>query len=592
MHNGSQDPRNPSATGGRPPRSSWANGFVPDFLGVLAVFFLYAGDAVPGVNEPHYWTKSAHFWDPSFGAGDLFLESGNAHWLFYATFGFLAHRLPLPVAVWIARFLIWSLLAGGWTWMLRSMFAQADPDPSFPDPSFHDSSSRVASEPCSPARCGLPWVATLAAGVWLAGMHWGHWAGEWVVGGAESKGIAYALIFAGLGCFFRKRWWSGWLLLGLASTFHVVTGVWVMVGAVAAGWWLLEPGPAPVLRWLRRHGWPMAVAALGVVLGAIPALWSDWGVSSEVATQAAMIQVYGRLGHHLAPTLFSATRWQSFGLLVFIGLLAYGLLTRCQPPRQWPFGLRWLVVNAAVALLVAAAGLAIDVGLGSIDHALSARLLKYYWFRWNDVAWPLAIAGGLVCVAYGRLSVAGNGNEARWSVLGLVVCVGAGLIATRYWEHTGAWIPFGDRSRFLSKWDDETAQRQQYRDWLAVCAWIRENTDREGLWLTPRNQQSFKWHAQRAELACTKDMPQDAVSVLEWSKRLETAYQLDENKILAPWTTAQLWELQGAYGLRYVLLDQRVPGQGPPLLPILYPPPGVTNETFSVFEFPPEPLAP
>jgi hypothetical protein len=270
------------------------------------------------------------------------------------------------------------------------------------------------------------------------------------------------------------------------------------------------------------------------------------------------------------------------------------------PPRRvvgewswleaWPFGMRWVVANAFVALGIAGVGLAIDYGIGSWDRPLAASILKYYWFRWNDVAWPLGIAAALV----GMASAVGNGNrrrrEAAWGALAVLLGVGSLLIGVRFWEHTQAWGAFGDRARLLSKWDDEATQREQLRDWLAVCAWIRENTPADGLWLTPKNQQSFKWHAQRAELACNKDMPQDAVSVLEWSARLEAAYPVTEEKISIPWTDEKLWELQQRYGLRFVLLDHRVPGQGPPLLPILYPPPGVRNDNFSVYEFPSSPV--
>jgi hypothetical protein len=244
------------------------------------------------------------------------------------------------------------------------------------------------------------------------------------------------------------------------------------------------------------------------------------------------------------------------------------------------------VVNAGVAFGFAAIGLGMDLVFGGIDRDLAARILKYYWFRWNDVSFPLAISAGLGCIASGRLVHAREKTSAQVGAIAVLVCVGAGLLATRFYENSNAWIPFGDRAKLLSKWDDEITQRDQFRDWLDACDWIRENTDGNGLWLTPRNQQSFKWHTRRPELASTKDMPQDAVSILEWSKRLEDAYKLNEEKIQLPWTTQHLWELQRKYGIRYVLLDQRVLGQGPPLLPIVYPPPGVSNASFSVFEFP------
>ena len=47
-------------------------------------------------------------------------------------------------------------------------------------------------------------------------------AGEWVIGGVEAKGFAYALVLVGLERLLRDRW--GWALLcfGAASSLHVI----------------------------------------------------------------------------------------------------------------------------------------------------------------------------------------------------------------------------------------------------------------------------------------------------------------------------------------------------------------------------------
>ncbi|MEI8214085.1 MAG: DUF6798 domain-containing protein [Planctomycetota bacterium] len=609
--------------GGNPGQKSWANGFGPDWVGVFLVFFLVAGGGVPGVNESHYWTKGAHFWDAGFGRGDLFLESGNAHWLFYATWGALTQFFELPVAVWGARISLWLALAAGWTWMMRGALLPAGGSCAEVQGEKVPNSDSTAASGANAS--GLPWVATVTSLVWLAGMHWGHWAGEWVVGGAESKVVAYAAIFFAFGFFFRGQWTRGWASLGIAAAFHVVTGLWVIVCALLLVLWDSQNTAVPsgttrresqqdrIGNGWNRHGWGLGWACLGIVVGALPPLWIDWGAPSAATAEAAATQVYGRLGHHLSPSKFSMARWESFGLLLTIGLAVLGILSRsvtdsdekCAerqdsetggklgvagsapgPRWEWPFGLRWLVGNALIALAIAGIGLLIDYGIGGIDRIWSAKLLKYYWFRWNDVSLPLAIAAGFSALAYGVVHYRDGAVSARiasWSILGIV---GIGFLATRYWEQSLEWIPFGDRARFLSKQDDEVEQRRQYRDWLEVCAWIRQNTEPDGLWLTPKNQQSFKWHARRGELASLKDMPQDAVSVVEWSKRLDDAYKVDETIGLLPWTDQQLWMLHEKYGIRYVLMDRRVEGQRPPLLPMLFPTGSSENETFSVFAFP------
>jgi hypothetical protein len=160
------------------------------------------------------------------------------------------------------------------------------------------------------------------------------------------------------------------------------------------------------------------------------------------------------------------------------------------------------------------------------------------------------------------------------------------LVAVRFDGAMRETIPAGDFANLVLKTDTQETQVKHYRDWISVCNWIRTHTDSEGLWLTPRRQQSFKWHTGRAELACWKDMPQNAVSLVNWGKRLSDSYQFDAQKKLMPWTEQKLQELRTKYGIRYVLLDKRVLRQGPIMLPMLYPTQAEANESFAVFEFP------
>ena len=587
-------------------RTSWTQRFSVDFVGVFLVFFLTGLERLPAVNEPHYWTKSAHFWDSEYGRGDLFLESANAHALFYATFGLLTRLCSMPTAVWIGRIVVWGMLAWGWTSMMRGVF--------------RTSADRVAGA----------WVGTLSAGVWCFGMRWGHLAGEWVVGGVEAKVAAYAFVFLGFGFFFSQRWTLGWLCLGLAGAMHVVVGLWVFLGSIFASYWIDRfgfqglagqssgMGTSPVVTshgeresngWWLRNGWGIPLALIGLGSGMLPPLMADWGASSWVSTQASMIQVYKRLGHHLAPSAIASVRWQSFGVLL---LAALGVIFLClgngkrvsgvggtkkrtgylasRDWSAWTYGMRFILLQAFFGLAVALVGCWIDWGsaLGFWSRESSARVLKYYWFRWNDVVWPLELAVGLVWLAW--VSPRGQGLSdrvwARQIVLMVVVFLGIWGLWDRIRTRGSDWLGEGERARLLSKSDGLDEQLVHYEDWIRVCEYVRSKTEPGSLWLTPRNQQTFKWHTQRGEVAAWKDMPQDATSVVEWFERLSECYPVDSERSLEPWTTEKILELHKRYGFRYVLIDRRVGGQSPPLLPMLYPGVLEENSTFAVFEIP------
>lgn len=100
--------------------------------------------------------KAAHYWNQDFGRGDLFLESGDVHWAFYLLFGWLTKWLTMEQSVWILERALGGCFPIGWTSMLHSLFSPL---------------SGVEQL----ARTNIPFLATLVAPIWLAGMHWGLW---------------------------------------------------------------------------------------------------------------------------------------------------------------------------------------------------------------------------------------------------------------------------------------------------------------------------------------------------------------------------------------------------------------------------------
>lgn len=572
-------------------RPRWFEGRTIDFLGSLLVFAIYACNLVPDVNEPHYWTKAAHFWNPEFGKGDLFLESGDVHWAFFSTLGALTMVLPLVQAVWIGRLITWILLAVGWTHMMHRIFEPSrNRFPTF-----------------------VPMAATLLAPLWLAGMHWGLWAGEWVVGGCESKCIAYAFFFFGLGCFWRRQSTWAWLSIGVGSAFHVVTGLWVIATLGLASLWTEVRWDRKSLRsWLQEHwlGWLLCLA--GFTAGAWPAIKMDAEIERDSATQSAEQQVYNRLGHHLSPSKFSDSRWQSFQLLLTVTACVLLCSRRgawrsrsasdaCQntdtprdaepTPTTWewwrtgPAGVRLLCVIAAWAFGFAMFALVFDFIFSSRVPRFAASILRFYWFRWNDVMLPLVASLVGVAIASGVLAV--PRPRFKRSLVGILgLALSFGLLWNRHSTNTQEKIPVGEKLNFVLKTDSDETQYRQYLDWKAVCDWIEKNTDRSSLWLTPRRQQSFKWRTGRPELASWKDMPQNASAVVEWSRRIKEAYQYDDQKNLKPITLEKLEELRRKYGIHYVLLDLRVREQSIPAWKLLYPVSPEYNQSFAVMEVP------
>ncbi|MCU0713827.1 MAG: hypothetical protein MUC43_17350 [Pirellula sp.] len=592
------------------PPKRWYESFSVDFVGVLMLFFLYAGSRVPEVNEVHYWTKAAHFWNPNFAAGDLFLGSGNAHWAFYFFFGSLTLWLPLETSVWVGRLFTWFAIALGWTALCHSIFFRSDS--SRGDAGRSNSGDLNEKVPLphqnpakSPSNFHQPIPSTVLAALWLVGMEWGLWAGEWVVGGCESKGIAYAFLFGGLAALSKSKPMVGWSLLGLGNWFHVISGLWVSITAAIAimltelVWNRQTPKDL-----LRKHLFGLLLCGVGFAAGAAPAVLMDLDTPRDQSTLSAMEQVYNRLGHHLSPIKFSETRWSGFSILL-IATFSLLLLTRhatwadlgdsrrsLAAYKHWirtaPKSFQFLFVVCVAALTLSMCGLIFDLIFSHLAPKFASSILRFYWFRWNDVTLPLCASLLFYAVVTGQLSL--NTHQALQTRKTLA-CIGlflvVSLLVTRYQRNTELDIPAGEKQSFSLKTDSLETRLKQYEDWKAVCRWINENTDESGLWLTPRRQQSFKWQTRRPELAVWKDMPQNAQAVVEWSARLNEAYKFDKLKQLQPLSTEDLERLVNKYQIQYVLLDLRVNGQTIPKDKQIYPTSAESNDSFAVLQYEP-----
>lgn len=471
---------------------------------VLLAFSLYGSwrSPVPGVNEPHYLSKARHFWNPDWCARDLFLDSSNPHWVFYATFGSLTRVLSLEQAAWAGRAFVWLALTGGWVALSRQIL---------------------------PGRWGPVWSGAL----FLALSATGNLSGEWLIGGVEAKGFAYAALFAGLACAGQGAPLCTAIWGGVAVSFHPVVGMWgALALAFAGGWQILETrliasrqGEAGAA--LRRNSSLISPAlSLGAVFlffslpGLIPALsLVIHGAPAEVARAADALQVFNRLDHHLDPRQFKWFAWGMYAVLLAVWLALRPW--RSRPPAQKMF-FRFVVGT----LLIAAGGMAVGFG------PRWASALKFYPFRLADLFLPIAVAAGVA-------------NElARVLDRPRLIFVGHTIAAAAL-----AWAlaaPGNDRNP--NNW---SAERQA--DWQDVCRWMNANTPGDALCLTPKFNYTFRWYASRAEFATWKDCPQDAVSLVEWDRRLKLVRTWRSKHFKAGFTKEALEELQEMTAVDYIV---------------------------------------
>lgn len=440
----------------------------------LLIFFSLLRVPIPGVNEPHYLCKAKHFWNPEWCAGDLFLESSNPHLVFYATFGWLTTFLSLDTVAVVGRFIGLIPLAVGW----------------------HLLSFRLTRN---------AWSSVHSVTLFFVLQSAGNWSGEWLVGGIESKVIAYGFLFWSIAQALALKLPSSALLAGLAISFHPVVGVWGTLSAAMATLLLtcitdkteVRTAIPPLKTW--------ALAVLLFALASAPGLISAGeAVLSESEPDstriANLLQVGHRLGHHLDPMRFPKEAYRYFGLLIFMWLVL-------QPKFISVTRTRWWNSIVFASLIIAAVGVAIGWGprplkeMAGYEWRINA--LKFYPFRLADLLVPIAIS-----IAFASQTLRFLESCIQNKLIRITAIYGFAALLTC----CGLVIPASDQNP--SKMPPEKRQ-----NWIETCEWIESNTSTETLVNSFDNQWAVKWFCARPEYVNFKDCPQDAKSIIEWNQR-------------------------------------------------------------------------
>ncbi len=508
-------------------------------LVICLIFAWYAGQLPPDVNESHYLTKARHFWDPSWCPDDIFLSSSFSHWLFYLITGWLNSFLSLTQVAWTGRILTWLSLAFSWQRL------------------------------CWNLNC-VRGSAILAAVTFLLLNDRFHLAGEWVVGGYEAKGLAYACVLMALGSMVTQRWSAGWVWLGGATAFHVLVGGWSWVATSIAllnlGFHELRSGLGLGPAWYRLAGGNDEVnlgARLGLpvgllisMLGVLPPLLGDAAASAEQTGIASSIYVNDRIAHHLNFAAFPISHVARFVALV-TGLF---LVAKFFQPRFHRQSIAWrlLYLFSIGSLVISFGGLVLSA-IAEQDQAAniwSARWLKFYWFRLADFAVPLTVATA-IAVAVMELIRTGSRSARVAAITTLIALTLAGGIMCA--QRNADPRPRADRKSLPNYPGQPDRTLGTYRNWIKVCDWIRLNTPADARFITPAQQQTFKWYAQRHEVVNWKDVPQDAESMIEWHQRLRELVEPQRRYEagLMSYTDQQLREIGQRYGASFLVVPQR-----------------------------------
>lgn len=490
-------------------RASWA--WISVEVVIVLVIFAAAGAwPTPDSNEAHYLTKARHFFDPSWCAGDFFLESQDAHDVFYWLVGPLAAGLPLPVAAWVGRWLGWLSLAIGFRHAVRPLLE-------------------------------TPLARLLAAALFSLALRHTTAAGEWVIGGCEAKVFAWAFVLWAAGEIALGKFSGAWLALGAATALHPIVGGWGMIALLLASsprfWQQTSLSRGDCLRLVSGT----VLAAVGVV----PAfgLASDADAAQQAA--ATTIYVVERLPHHLLPRTFA----DGFVARHVLAILLWCALSKIGPtdaPRSLARTRLRAFVFAAIAISIVGCAIAL---LEPLAPGIVHQGLRFYWFRLADGLVPLALA---TAAAAGLCAAGSPTDQGRWrrftvAVVSLLLIVDTAN-ESRHW-------PLPWRADVTARSDTKVVAGP----WRDSCEWVCQNLPVDSCFLTPRGAASFIWRTGRREVVAWKNIPQDSRSLVEWRTRIVDCFSRSDTLHELERSTAalgfeQMHRVAQRYGANYAIL--------------------------------------
>jgi len=388
-----------------------------------------------------------------------------------------------------------------------------------------------------------PWFGILVLLLFLN--HQSLVAGEWIVGGLETKPIAYAMVFLTLAFFLRKRYFWGFVFAGAAMSFHVLVGVYALFCIGAA--FILNKSWREDWRLVLKNCWPILITGafgLWAVAGQlIPQKGIDLG-------QAWLIYVEYRVPEHVLPQAWSpwGNPWE-----IELALAAAFFL------------IMFLLSNSKMGRFVAAfsLGSVCLFVIGLVIYALgNAPLLRFYWFRFPDVMVPFMSLVLIVLFlndsADRRISKSSLFQRIQFEfqkIFRLIPLVIIAFLIITMDQQT---------NRFLSSY--QASLHPNPPAILSALDWISKNTPKKAIFLVDPTESDFYVYAQRAMFVSWKSSPESAPEILEWYKRIilcngsndlgpyrgRAAVQLLENDFYRLKET-QIQHIAKVYGTEYYL---------------------------------------
>lgn len=404
-------------------------------------------------------------------------------------------------------------------------------------------------------RLSLTYLLLATVIVTYQGSFQGAIAGEWFVGGLEAKAVAYGLITIAIPLMLYRRYVLMTLLLGLATSFHVLVGGWAALTTL--GWFCLRPQER--LLKLGQHIWLLLAIYLASSSFAIaPVVQQLLTPSPSGNISPSFVYVFLRLPHHLNPFAWHPLLWIEFFVYLLLWILC--MVSLYKDVQKNNCNLEYYArLELSEFTLIALIPFFAGIVIAFFDR--QGEWLQYYPFRFGDVMLPLTTCLLIACNLQSKFSL--QNHKFRFWLAALLGCI--------LFTQTGI---FAQRASAFQ--DFPTQQQDVNPQWKLMSNWIRTHTPKDAKIIShPWKLANFTWMTERATIVKLKMFPQTPESIVEYYQRLNDLSagaladiyfgdeKLDQRKTVkaisaafSNLTTAQVTQLMYKYQSNYFLTDE------------------------------------
>ena len=318
--------------------------------------------------------------------------------------------------------------------------------------------------------------------------------GEWILGGAEQKVLAYSFFLLALTEMMQHRPKKAGLFIGLAALSHILVGGYGFGGLLLAGLTLVAKK-----HWRLRQLAEFAGIASLLVLPALILAATQEGLlhSNPIGSgtvDAGRMSVEFRNPHHLDPAFF-LDWWEVMIAVCMLAAIAWALRTR--PPSTGSASHSWIIGAALAGFSIT---FAFGIGLRAIDWIAP---LRFYPFRVLDTVAPLLF---WLLITDRAVTLSARFRRLRWSPWIAALALG-GLTAKSAGTTIYHWYWFTEGADYTE------------RKSAKLALWIQENTESTAVFVTDPFWKSFQITTGRPSIVTWKSAPVDQEISL-WLKRL------------------------------------------------------------------------